>query len=184
MSEICTECLEGQLVPQSGEGRMFTYRRGSRYELPAHFEVPTCDHCGALFFDESLREAAKAVLKPMYLADQRTHLTFLVETIHAMARVSNRDVERACGVTPTYLSHLLKGRKEASEPLIGLLEAFAIHPAEVHRRLGREGAHDTESVRAAVHAEDKIFWCEPVRAWSPTPEYDFDFDTANDTRAA
>lgn len=184
MSEICTECLEGRLVPQSGKGRMFTYRRGSKYELPADFEVPTCDACGALFFDEPLREAARAVLKPEYLTDQRTHLMFLVETIHAKAGVSNRDVERACGVTPTYLSHLLKGRKEASEPLIALLEAFAIHPAEVHRRLQREGAHDTTSVRAAVHAEKEILWREPIHAWSPAPEYDFDFEAANDVRAA
>jgi hypothetical protein len=163
---------------------MFTYRRGSRFELPADFEVPTCDSCGALFFDEPLRESARAALKPAYLAAQRTHLTFLVETIHAKASVSNRDVERACGVTPTYLSHLLKGRKEASEPLIGLLEAFAIHPAEVHRRLQRQGAHDTESVRAAVYAQEDILWHEPIRAWSPSPEYEFEFEAANDVRAA
>jgi transcriptional regulator with XRE-family HTH domain len=163
---------------------MFTYRRGSKYELPADFEVPTCSACGAMFFDESLREAAKAALKPMYLADQRTHLTFLMETIHEKAGVSNRDVERACGVTRTYLSHLLKGRKEASEPLIGLLEAFAIHPADVHRRLQRQGAHDTESVRVAIHAEEEILWRESIRAWSPFPEYDFDFEGANDVRAA
>ncbi len=184
MSEICTECLEGRLEPRSGEGRMFTYRRGSRYELPADFDVPTCSVCGAMFFDESLREAAKALLRPTYLADQRTHLTFLVETIREKAGVSNRDVERACGVTPTYLSHLLKGRKEASEPLMGLLEAFAIYPAEVHRRLQRESAHDTASVRMAVHAEEDIVWHEPVHVWSPAPEYDFDFDPANDVRAA
>lgn len=153
MSEICTECLRGQVTPTSGEGRTFTYRRGSTYELPATFQVPTCDACRAMFLDDELREAAREALRPAYQADQRAHLEFLIETIREKAKVTNREIEQACGVTPTYLSHVLKGRKEASEPLIGLLEGFAIYPAEVKRRLGRNGSHDTESVRLTIEGQ-------------------------------
>lgn len=129
---------------------MFTYRRGSRYALPVELEVPTCSKCGALFLDDRLCVIAREALKPTYQREQSEHLSFLVQTIRAKARVSNRELERACGVTPTYLSHVLKGRKDASEILIGLLEGFAICPSEVRRRLERQGAHDTESVKAAI----------------------------------
>lgn len=182
MSEICTECLKGKLVPQGGAGRLFTYRRGSSYELPEDFLVPTCEACGADFLDDALEEAARELLKPRYLEDQKRHIAYLVETIRAAASVTNRELEKACGVTPTYLSHLLKGRKEASEPLIGLLESYAIHPEEVRRRLSRRSAHDTDSVKQVVAEE--VAWGEPTH-WEP-PEYDAEFrmEPANGARAA
>jgi transcriptional regulator with XRE-family HTH domain len=109
-----------------------------------------------MFFDDALREAARDTLKTACMDDQRSHLRFLVETIRAKAGVSNREIEQACGVTPTYLSHLLKGRKEAGEPLIGLLEAFAIHPSEVRRRLNRATAYDTDGVQGAIPRDEML----------------------------
>ena len=150
MGEVCTECLNGEVVLKSGGGRLFVYRRGSCYELPADFVVPTCDDCGASFLDDALEQAARELLRPLYLEDQKRHLAYLVATIKAGVSVTNRQLEKACGVTPTYLSHLLNGRKEASEPLLGLLEAYAINPQEVQRRLARRGAHDTTSVKQAI----------------------------------
>jgi hypothetical protein len=150
MTEQCTECFVGKVTDRTGSGRMFTYRRGLQLELPEYFAVPTCDSCGAEFFGESLSRAAMRALQSAYQKLQRRHVELLIQSIQGQLGVTLRDIEEACGVTPTSLNHLLNGRSEAVEPLIGLLEAFALHPQEVNRRLARTCALDTESVKSAL----------------------------------
>ena len=147
--KFCFEC-GGTLEMKGGEDRVFTYRRGSDYVLPSEFLMPTCSDCGEIFVDEDTNTAANKALRPQFQEDQAKHVRFLLKSVRSVIKVSNRDLERACGVTPTYLSHVLKGRKEASETLIGLLESFAIHPKEVTRRLARKSAHDTDLVKTAI----------------------------------
>src|SRR5690606_36678789 len=130
----------------------FTYRRGFVLEVPEDIEIPTCDRCGAEYIDMDLRDQIKARLKPKHDESQSDHISFLIGAIQNRTQASYREIEKACGLTPTYLSHVLSGRREASEQLIALLEAYAVCPSEVQRRLERKSAHDTASVKAALAA--------------------------------
>lgn len=149
---VCFEC-GGTLEMKGGKDRVFTYRKGSDYVLPVDFQMPTCRECGEVFLNAEVEKTAKDVVRPLFLKDQEQHFQILVQSIRERHNVSLRELEKACGVTPTYLSHVLKGRKEASEVLVGLVEAFAVHPDELARRLNRKGAHDTSSVMAAVESQ-------------------------------
>ena len=150
----CFEC-GGTLNLKGGIDRVFVYRKGSEFVLPSDFEIPTCDNCGSDFLDEELENKAKELFRPMFLKEQNEHLEFLIKTIQTNTGMTLREIERACGVIDTYLSHILSGRKEASEVLIGQLEGFAIYPGEAKRRLDRKVFHDTDSVRFACSLQKK-----------------------------
>lgn len=149
-TEICVSCRSGSVTLRRGLGRSFTYRRGFVLEIPEDIEVPTCEHCGAEYIDAALRDVIKARLKDTHDQSQHKHMSFLISVIQERTGASYREIEKACGLTPTYLSHVLSGRREASEQLIALLEAYAVCPSEVGRRLGRVSAHDTKSVKLAI----------------------------------
>lgn len=61
-TETCRECYKGQVTPNGGMGRTFLLSRGCRVALPDSFQVPTCDTCGELFWSQSLREEAVALV--------------------------------------------------------------------------------------------------------------------------
>ncbi len=123
------------MSPTSGSGRKHEYRRGLAMPVPDDFTIPTCSDCGELFLSEEEYDRLFDLQKPAFIEWQKKHLGDVVKSIRDRHAVRLRDVERACGVTGTYLSHVLAGRKEASATLIGLLEAFARHPAEFRRQL-------------------------------------------------
>jgi len=59
----------------------------------------------------------------------------MVTTLCQRHGVSQRDVEVACAVTPSYLSHVIAGRKQASVTLTRLVESFVANGAELDRHL-------------------------------------------------
>jgi transcriptional regulator with XRE-family HTH domain len=138
----CAEC--GDLVRLvTGPGRVEEYRRGVSLPVPAELAIPTCPSCGERYFDAAARDALTAHQAPLFAAWQREHCGPLIEQIRRRHRgITLRDLEKACGVSPTYLSHVLAGSKDASLTLIRLLEAFANAPAELERHLRPEPGLD------------------------------------------
>ncbi|HEX7604327.1 MAG TPA: helix-turn-helix transcriptional regulator, partial [Polyangiaceae bacterium] len=118
-------------------GRMREYRRGVPLPVPDDFGIPTCAGCGEEYLSVEQAEALDALQAPAYAKWQTEHLTKVIRQIQAAHGVTQRDIEGACGVTGTYLSHVLSGRKEASATLVSLLEAYSLYPLEFQRR--REG---------------------------------------------
>lgn len=149
---LCQECEEGFLKPRTGSGRTFELRRGLALELPEDLEIATCDNpeCGEMAFDDAMLAHVSEQLQPKLAQLQAEHIAMLTDTLQKQTGCSLREIELACGVTPTYLSHVRRGGKDASEVLVGLLEAFAIYPDEFKRRLARANCFDTESVRRAI----------------------------------
>lgn len=129
----CGTC-GGRVTFKKGPGRTYEYRRGVRLPVPSTFEIPTCNDCGERYFSSERSEALDALLKPVFAEWQTAHCNEVVERIQARHGTTLRELERACGVTPTYLSHILSGRKAPSDMLVFLLEAYALTPAEFVRR--------------------------------------------------
>ena len=133
----CGAC-GGQVVEEAGPGRQREYRHGVPIDVPPTFKIPTCTECGEEYMSVEDAERLDAAQKPLFLAWQRTHLRKVVDQIITRHSASLREIERVCGVTGTYLSHVLAGRKEASTMLVRLLEAYSVAPAEYVRQ--RDGA--------------------------------------------
>lgn len=129
-----------------GEGRTREYRFGVSLPIPDDALVATCRGCGETW--STAEEAAElhALQAPAFAAWQRRHCAKVVARIQATHGATLREIERACGVTATYLSHVLSGRKEASATLLRLLEAYSLAPSEYARQ--RDGGSWTAAATA------------------------------------
>lgn len=130
----CDNC-GGRIEMVRTKGRVHEYRPGHRLPVPEEFPIATCERCQESYLSVAEAELLHGLQKPLFLNWQRGHLAKVIRAIQDAHRVSLREIERVCGVTGTYLSHLLAGRKEASQPLINLLEALSLAPAEFSRKV-------------------------------------------------
>jgi hypothetical protein len=130
----CENC-GGFVQSTTGSGRTHEYHRGLRLPVPETFPIPTCKNCGEIYLSEAGYRKLEKALRPVLVEWQKQHLAKVIESIKKQNGVRLRDIELACGVTGTYLSHLLAGRNPASQTLIALLEAFSLYPEEFRRQL-------------------------------------------------
>lgn len=141
----CGACGE-RVALKTGPGRAYEIRRGVTLPVPKTFGIPTCTGCGEEYLSVERAERLTQLLEPALGRWQSAHCTEIVDRIRETHGVTLKEIERACGVTPTYLSHVLAGRKVASATLVFLLEAYALAPGEFARRLA--GVPWTEAVAA------------------------------------
>lgn len=127
---VCTQC-GGPVRARTGLGRTHEYRPGIKLPIPSDVPIVTCDECGETYLNDSEAERLEQRLQESYAMYCRA----LIDAVRARAGVTLRELERAAGVTPTYFSHVTSGRKQPSLTLVRLLQAFALHPQEVHRHL-------------------------------------------------
>jgi transcriptional regulator with XRE-family HTH domain len=130
----CGEC--GTTVQlATGSGRTREYVRGYNVPIPDDFEIPTCPNCGEIYVVPEVAEELSAVLRREFLRLQQRHYRQMVKILTERHGVAQKDIVQACGVTPSYLSHVLAGKRQASVTLTRLLEAFVANPAELDRHL-------------------------------------------------
>ena len=134
----CAEC-GGEVDYRAAPNRMYDYAQGYVLPIPDDFLIPTCDSCGEQYFTQAITERLDSILRSAFLAQQTSHYRELVDTLVQRHGVSQRDIVRACGITPSYLSHILAGKRHASTTLTRLLEAFVICSSEFERNVeGRQ----------------------------------------------
>lgn len=121
----CSEC-GGKVELAAKSGRTREYRRGVRLDVPADFKIPTCLSCGEEFMSAEISSRLDAILHPVLMRRQVNRLRSCVQVLKTRHDVTQQQIEDACGVTRSYLSHLLSGKREASTTLMRLLEAFAV----------------------------------------------------------
>lgn len=130
----CAECGK-RVVPKTGPGRTREYVRGCRLPIPDDFPIPTCTGCGETYMTAEISAKLDALLREKYLLLQSDHYRRLVSILVRRHGVTQKDIIRTCQVTPSYLSHVLAGKKQASTTLTRLLEAFVACPSEFKRHL-------------------------------------------------
>jgi hypothetical protein len=147
MNIECPNC-GGAIIPSKKRGRPWTLVRGIASCIPDDISIPTCTKCGDEYVSASLsRDIDKAVRKELAAT-----LKELAEQIRGRDRVTNGDLERACKVAPSYLSHVFGGKRTPSAMLVQLLTTFSKFPEALHEALGRGGA----TTKPAAVARDAI----------------------------
>ena len=121
----CSEC-GGDVELCAKPGRTREYRRGVALDVPAGFKIPTCTQCGNELMSAAIAKRLDALLRPVFLERQASQLRVCVQALVMRHSVTQQQIEDACGVTRSYLSHIISGRREASEPLMKLIEVFAL----------------------------------------------------------
>lgn len=128
----CAECGGTvRMLPGAGEKREF--RRDVVVRVPSSVKLPKCDGCGELYLAPEDSARIDAALEAAYLEWQRAHYGDLVDRLKRRHGATLRTIERICGVTPSYFSHVMKGRRIASVTLTRLLEALVAAPSEYMR---------------------------------------------------
>jgi hypothetical protein len=113
----CVECGQGLIERFACPGRETSYKTLS-LPVPSTFEIPTCNHCGTEWIDESTAESLDSVLEVEY----RTRLKAMLKSSLDKSDVAKAAIERALGLSQGYLSHITgAGDKAPSEML-----AFAV----------------------------------------------------------
>ncbi len=133
MTNVLFDCdyCEGPVTISTGPGRSHSFRSGVVLQIPEDFATAVCQSCGRVYLTSD--EAAQ--LDRHFEARLAAECRELVDVIQERTGLSQKQVELAAGVTPTYLSHVTGGRKQPSGTLFGLLECLARHPEEAVRRV-------------------------------------------------
>ena len=167
------------MLPAKGEVREF--RRGIRVPVPERVLLPRCDGCGETYLGEEDDARVDAAVRAVFLDSQRALYARCVEALQREHGVTLREIEATCGVTPTYFSHVMKGRRVASVTLTRLLEAFVASPAEFERHLERAPGRAAAPARHGLHgaaarvktgvaaAARGVF--SGTRAWPAVPDF-------------
>lgn len=105
----CTEC-GGPVFMKGGPGRDYEVRRGVRLAIPDDVESPVCAHCRATSWSDETAELVDAVMVEVYRERQQKEARRIVANLKQTHGVAQSEIEDACRVTRSYLSHVLRRR--------------------------------------------------------------------------
>jgi transcriptional regulator with XRE-family HTH domain len=95
-------------------------------DIPSDFGIPTCVNCGEEMMSAQISSRLDAILQEQYLKRQATQLRTSIQLLKLRHSVTQQEIEDACGVTRSYLSHLMSGKREAGATLMRLIEIFTL----------------------------------------------------------
>lgn len=139
---ICPSCGSGTVALRSIAGRKASALLGVSVELPASLELPTCDACLAYSVPASSDDAYEEAVNRALADWQVTHVTAMVDDLIQQHEVTRRRVAGALGITPSYLSNVTAGAKQAGLTVLRLLHAFVTNPVEFRHALDEEPLDD------------------------------------------
>jgi hypothetical protein len=142
MMTRCHEC-GGALSMRSAAGLTREMLPGVPMLIPDSIEVLRCSQCDEHFLDAAksreIDDALEHARREWLRAEAERTIAILREREH----VTIGQIEAACGVTPTRLSHAARSAdKGPSLALVRLLQAFVVCPWELRRHLARRPLPD------------------------------------------
>jgi hypothetical protein len=156
----CPDCGKSvRLLPARGELREF--KRGYSMRIPAEIEIPKCEGCGAVYFDSENADRVDRLLEKARLELQREEIEEMLGALKSRG-LTQRQVEQACGVTPTYLSRISKGRSLAGITLLRLLRSFVEAPHLIHRYVMPKGRAGNWS--GTVHSGEVSWAAQSIKS--------------------
>lgn len=126
----CVECGEGTVRPLAKAGRRMPFRNMAAVTVPADFQIPTCDRCGAERIDGPTSKALDVVLDDAYSRELSDRLVRSLERVLSYG-ITQRRLEQLLGLSQGYLSRLKAERGEGSPQIVAALALLA----EDRRRL-------------------------------------------------
>ena len=129
----CHECGTGRVRPVARAGRRLRYKTIAALAVPGDMAIPTCDNCGAEWFDETTARALDEVLDQAYR--RILHQTARTAVEGLAPHVTQRRLEELLGLSHGYLSKIRSGVRVPSAELVGHLALLARDPERRLREL-------------------------------------------------
>ena len=140
----CHECGVGHVQLLARPGRLTQHRNMANLAVPANLEIPTCDHCGAEWFDAATAKRVDAALESIYREELRQRVRKAIAVISAC--ISQQRVEGLLGLSQGYLSKLKAGDRDPSPELVSELALLARDPRGRVRELLDYWGHTEDEV--------------------------------------
>lgn len=164
----CPEC-GGRVELVTRPGRFREYIRGVHLEIPSDCGIPTCTDCAEESMSSEFSEQLDRSLARVLQERLREH----VQRIRKMhVGTSQLAIEQALRVTPSYLSHVLSGRKVPSGTLVEMLALFAEVPGAFEHAIPNKHAQSTPVEQGApLVATDVVYmYCAAKSFGGPKPK--------------
>lgn len=161
----CPEC-GGRVELVARPGRFREYLRGVHLEVPSDCGIPTCTDCAEESMSSEFSEQLDRSLACVLQERLRKH----VQRIREMhVGTSQLEIEQALRVTPSYLSHVLSGRKVPSGSLVEMLALFAEVPGAFEHAMPNKHAQSTPVQQLApLVATDVVYVYYAVKSFGGT----------------
>ncbi|HEV7587662.1 MAG TPA: helix-turn-helix domain-containing protein [Longimicrobium sp.] len=124
----CYFCGEGIIAPRNLRGSVLQYRDEREIPVEADVFVPTCDVCGESLLDDDTSKALDAVLEPAYRRLRAERLQQELGLALSALKITQGDLERLLGLSPGYVSKLLKGKRVAETALYRFVHLLNANP--------------------------------------------------------
>lgn len=124
----CCFCGEGTIAPRNLRGAVLPYRDEREIPVEGDVFVPTCDACGESLLDEEASKALDAVLEPAYRRLRAERVQHELGSVLAALGITQGDLERLLGLSPGYVSKLIKGKRVAETPLYRFVHLLNADP--------------------------------------------------------
>jgi hypothetical protein len=124
----CYFCGKGTIVPRNLRGSVLPYRDEREIPVEGDVFVPTCDGCGESLLDEDTSKALDAVLEPAYRRLRAERVQNELSSALSALRITQGDLERLLGLSPGYVSKLLKGKRVAETSLYRFVHLLNANP--------------------------------------------------------
>jgi hypothetical protein len=123
----CYFCGEGTIAPRNLRGSVLQYRDERAIPVEADVFVPTCHACGESLLDDATSAALDA-LEPAYRRLRAEHLQHELGLALSALKITQGDLERLLGLSPGYVSKLLKGKRIAETSLYRFVHLLNANP--------------------------------------------------------
>jgi hypothetical protein len=124
----CYFCGEGTIRPRNLRGSVLPYRDEREIPVEADVFVPTCDRCDESLLDEESSAALDSVLEPTYRRLRAERVQHELGLVLSALEITQTDLERLLGLSPGYVSKLLKGKRVAETPLYRFVHLLNANP--------------------------------------------------------
>jgi hypothetical protein len=133
----CLFCRQNAVSVRELSGRTFDLRDEYDLRFDESMRVPICTKCGDVYVRGASLQRFSEVLERLYDERKRKAVEEFVSVIdHEFADVPRHRWEELLGVSPGYISRLLKGSRNLSTPLEVLMRGVTREPKQTLRMIG------------------------------------------------
>jgi len=124
----CPACRANALKLRNLKGRAFSLRDEDELVLDVDLKAPACGACGEVFIKGAVQKKFSDALERLYLARKREAVVAFLAVTDERFHLPRHQWESLLGVSPGYLSRLLRERRVPSTSLEVVLRAVARDP--------------------------------------------------------
>jgi len=130
---VCAKCGVGSVRVLAKPGRTMRYKNFPALEIPSQLKIPTCDHCGEMWFVAKTSRTVSKEMEQVFRGELRRRVARVIDLISKV--ITQGQLEALLGQSQGYLSKLKSGERTPSPELMIELALIARDPKKRIREI-------------------------------------------------